>query len=48
MCEVLEGLKDGTWAALINLYQSKAFDRIGNRFLATVLETAILEPGFCK
>ena len=33
--EILEGLKDGTKAALI-----KAFDRVDHRFLASVLETA--------
>ena len=44
--EVLEGIEDGTEAALISLDQSKAFDRIDHRFLATVLETAGFEPGF--
>ena len=38
--EVLEGIEDGTEAALISLDQSKAFDRVDHRFLATVLETA--------
>ena len=38
--EVLEGREDGTEAALIGLEQSKAFDRVDHRFLATVLETA--------
>ena len=28
MCEVLEGLEDSTKAALINLDQSKVFDRL--------------------
>ena len=28
ICEVLEGIKDGTETALINLDQSKAFDRV--------------------
>ena len=30
--EVLEGLEDGTEAVLINLDQSKAFDRVGDCF----------------
>ena len=38
--EVLEGIEDGTEAALISLDQSKAFDRVDHRFLASVLETA--------
>ena len=40
VCEILKGLEDGTEAALINLDQSEAFDRVDHRFLATVLETA--------
>ena len=44
--EVLEGIKDDTEAALISLDQSKAFDRVDHRFLATVLETAGFEPEF--
>ena len=46
--EVLEELEDGTEAALINLDQSKAFNSIDHRFLATVLETARFKPEFCK
>ena len=46
ICEVLEGIEDDTEAALISLDQSKAFDRIDHRFLATVLETAGFEPKF--
>ena len=46
ICEVLEGIKDDTEAALISLDQSKAFDRIDHRFLATVLETAGFQPEF--
>ena len=46
--EILEGLEDGTEATLINLDQSKAFDRVGHRFLATVLETAGFQPKFRK
>ena len=42
--KVLEGIKDDTEAALISLDQSKAFDRVDHRFLATVLETAGFQP----
>ena len=41
VCEILEGLEDGTKATLINLDQSKAFHLINHRFLVTVLETAV-------
>ena len=41
-------LKDDTEAALINLDQSKAFDRVDYRFLTTVLETAGFQPEFRK
>ena len=44
--EVLEGIKDDTKAALISLDQSKAFDRLDHRFLASVLETAGFQPEF--
>ena len=46
--EVLEGIKDDTEAALISLDQSKAFDRVDHRFLASVLETAGSKPEFCR
>ena len=45
--QILEGIKDDTKAALINLDQSKAFDRVDHRFLA-VLETAGFQPEFRK
>ena len=48
MREILERLVAGTEAALINLDQSKAFDRVDHRFLATVLETVGFQPEFCK
>ena len=44
--DILEGLKDGTEAALINLDQSKTFDRVNHRFLASVLETARFKTEF--
>ena len=44
--KVLEGIKDDTEAALISLDQSKAFDRVEHRFLATVLETAGFKSEF--
>ena len=38
--EVPEGIKDGAEAALINLDQSKALDRVDHWSLASILETA--------
>ena len=46
--EVLEGIEDDTEAAPISLDQSKAFDGVDHRFLATVLETAGFEPEFSR
>ena len=46
--EILEGLEDGTKAVLINLDQSKSFDRVDHRLLATVLETTGFQLEFCK
>ena len=44
----LEGSKDGTEATLINLYQSKAFNRVDHQFLVIVLETTGFNLEFCK
>ena len=44
--EVLEGIEDGPEAALVRLDQSKAFDRVDHRYLASVLETAGFQPEF--
>ena len=46
--EILETLKNDTEAELINLDQSKAFDRVDHRFLAAVLETTGFKPEFRK
>ena len=46
VCEIREGLEDGTKVALVNLDLSKAFDRVYHRFLETVLETAGLQLEF--
>ena len=42
--EVLAELEDSTEDTLINLDQSKAFDRVDHRFL----ETAGFQPEFCR
>ena len=44
--EVLEGIEDGTEAALISLDQSRS--SVDHRFLATVLETAGFKLEFCR
>ena len=44
--EVLEGIEDDTEAALISLDQSKDFDRVDHRFLASVFETVGFKPEF--
>ena len=44
--EIIEGIEDGTEAALINLDQCKAFHRVDYRFLASVLETARFKAEF--
>ena len=44
--DIPEGIEDGTEAALISLDQSKAFDNVDHRLLATVLETAGFQPDF--
>ena len=46
--EVIEGIEDDTEATLISLDQSKTFDKVDHRFLATVLETARFKPEFCR
>ena len=46
--DILEGLKDDTEAALINLDQCKDFNRVDNQFLLTGLETAGLKLEFRK
>ena len=48
VCEILEGIEDDAEAVLINLDQSKAFDRMDHQFLASVLETAGFELEFCN
>ncbi|CAE1313253.1 unnamed protein product [Acanthosepion pharaonis] len=45
---IIEGVKDDEEAALINLDQSKAFDRIDHRYLAAVLQAAGFAPNFCR
>ena len=45
---IIERLDDGTEAVLINLDQSKAFDRVEHRFLSSILETAGFKPEFYR
>ena len=45
---VLEGIEDDKGSALITLDQSKAFDRVDHRFLASVLQAAGFESDFCR
>ncbi len=45
---IIEGVKDDEEAALINLDQSKAFDRVDHRYLAAVLQAAGFAPNFCR
>ena len=44
--EVFEGIEDGTEAVLISSYQSKTFDSVDHRFLASVLGTAGFQTEF--
>ena len=44
--KIIERIKDDTKAVLINLDQSKAFDRVDHQFLVTFLETVEFEPEF--
>ena len=46
--QILEGIENDTEAALINLDQSKALNRMDHQFLVMVLDTAKFEPEFCK
>ena len=48
ICEILDGLKDHTKAFMINLDQSKVFDRADHRMLASVLEIAGIKPEFLR
>ena len=48
VCEVLERINDSTEATLINLDQFKAFDRVNNRCLTTVLKTTRFKLEFRK
>ena len=45
---IRERIVDDTEAALINLDQSKAFNRVDHWFLVAVLETAGFKPEFCR
>ena len=46
--KVVEGLKDGIDAVLINLDQAKVFDRMDHRLCGDCLETAGFKPEFYK
>lgn len=45
---IIEGLKADKRSALINLVQSKAFDRVDHRYLAAVLQAVGFAPDFCR
>ena len=44
--KIIEGIEDDNHAVLMNLDQSKAFDRVDHGFLVAVLETAKFKPEF--
>ena len=44
--EIIEEIEDDNRAVLINLYQSKSFDRVNYSFLEVLLATPEFEPEF--